>query len=66
FAVFSWEEPKPVLVHLVDKSNPDLQEDFNHMAYVDYLNNFCENSQREILLDLQSKYPNKIYEIGPY
>ncbi|MEO0247526.1 MAG: S8 family peptidase [candidate division WOR-3 bacterium] len=63
---FSSDEPIPVLVHLVAKPDFYGKRGLSYKEYVNYLKQFCENSQREILLELQSKYRAKIYEIRPY
>ena len=55
-----------ILVHLSEKPNFEAIKNLPPKEYVEYLKNFCENSQRDILNYLKNSFPGKFCDLNPY
>ncbi len=60
------DEKIAVLVHLKEKPDYELIKNLSAEDYVEFLKNFSENSQRNILNYLYENFINQIKEIKPY
>jgi subtilisin family serine protease len=60
------EEKIEVIVHLKEKPDFEKIKNLNPKEYVEYLKNFCKNSQKDIINYLKKNFPYKISDLNPY
>jgi hypothetical protein len=59
-------EKIPIIVHLKEKPDFEKIKNLNPKEYVEYLENFCEKSQKDIIKYLKKNFPEKISDLNPY
>ena len=55
-----------VLVHLKEKPDYERIKNLKPKEYVEFLKNFCENSQKDIINYLKKNFSDKISDLNPY
>ena len=55
-----------ILVHLKEKPDYEKIKNLKPKEYVEFLKNFCENSQKDIINYLKKNFNNEISDLNPY
>ncbi|MEO0261031.1 MAG: protease inhibitor I9 family protein, partial [candidate division WOR-3 bacterium] len=60
------DEKIAILVHMAEKPDFEAIKNLPPKEYVEYIKNFAENSQRDIINYLKTNFSNKIEGLNPY
>ncbi|MEO0262611.1 MAG: protease inhibitor I9 family protein, partial [candidate division WOR-3 bacterium] len=60
------DEKIAILVHMAEKPDFETIKNLPPKEYVEYIKNFAENSQRDIINYLKTNFSNKIEGLNPY